>query len=313
MKGGNFMKKAIIIITAAGRKKEDRFISCQNDEQEWVDGWGFLACKKYMYRLNSNSLLPSDDLCDLNLSNCSTCIIWINQYKWNSQENEENQTELCDSMINLINKLNSHRYSIQIAYHDLDGDILDKLKNSEKSLTFKSYGLTDREKFIKITKKQNDKYILDSGASFEKIEESFFQPLVYIKKKLINLWLPLAIDIQGLSEVYQKSQHAENKEAWRNKALEYWKEIKTSMENGGKKFEQLLEEHNKIIEESTLDGSADEKNEKFVNFLSNFLKNLDSTKNNELPKKYLNPEDKNSFFPNWLEDYVRQLNEKTEK
>jgi len=146
--------------------------------------------------------------------------------------------------------------------------------------------------------------------NFEYIWNHYWNKLDLEKKKLIIHWLPLAIDIQGLSEVYQKAQHEKDKNAWKNKALEYWKDIKTSMENSERKFEQLLGEHNQIagdVNEFKLEESG-KKEGKLVQFLSN----LDSTENDKLPEKYLDPKDK-FFFPNWLEDYVRKLNEKTEK
>ena len=119
-----------------------------------------------------------------------------------------------------------------------------------------------------------------------------------ITKNIISNWLPLAIDIQGLSEVYQKSQKAKKKKDWEDKAKEYWGEIKKSGP-----FLSLWGNHNEIAgdyQELKLDKSEESK-------LKTFLEELDSTNRKKIPEeKYLDPES-DFFFLNWLEKYTKRI------
>lgn len=111
------------------------------------------------------------------------------------------------------------------------------------------------------------------------------------KNELIKLWLPLAIDIQGLSEVFK------NKE--KDKANKYWREIKES----NKSFISLLKSHKKIAnghKKLKLNDSEEKK-------IKDFLIMLDNTDKEELPTNYL--ETRSAFFlPNWLEKFANKIN-----
>lgn len=123
---------------------------------------------------------------------------------------------------------------------------------------------------------------------FESVWNYYYVGLEQKKNDLIKLWLPLAIDIQGLSEVFQKREQ--------DKAKKYWGEIKGSTES----FNNLWIDHNNIAEDNNELKLYESKETK----LKDFLKDLDSTNKDKLPDdKYLNP-NSNSFFPKWLEKYI---------
>jgi len=128
--------------------------------------------------------------------------------------------------------------------------------------------------------------------------------LEYQKKTIINLWLPLAIDIQGLSEVgdneakakkYFEEIKKENNcltsliEFPKEEDFPRWEEIKNSLEGEYKNFtpSDLV---NDIL-------SANDYN----SFKSNENKYLDSKINNKPNPTYL---------PNWLQEVVRILDDK---
>lgn len=141
----------------------------------------------------------------------------------------------------------------------------------------------------------------------EKVFDSFEYDL--IKKNLINLWLPLAIDIQGLSEVQNDTENApkyfeeikketeylaslssfpNNKEG-KNQDFPRWDEIKKNeLKNGYKDFNLV-----NLVEELT--------NKDFNSFKTEKKKYLDS-KIGDNP----NP----NFLPNWLQEVVNILDKK---
>lgn len=141
------------------------------------------------------------------------------------------------------------------------------------------------------------------------IPEANFQSIWSIileeqKKKLINLWLPLAIDIQGLSEVQSDTQKAE----------EYFNEIKneneylTSLLSFGKeedfpRWQEIIEE---LMKEAKTKPYAEFNPISIVDELKKENQTFDSFKNNDA--KYL--ENKNgdilnpNFLPNWLQEVV---------
>jgi len=120
------------------------------------------------------------------------------------------------------------------------------------------------------------------------------------KNKIIKLWLPLAIDIQGLSEFYQKSKQVNDKEEWENKFKEYWTEIR---KNWSDNFYNLLNEHSKIAEDyEELKLTPEMEVEK----LKQFLIELNNSENNP-PIKYLDKKG-GFFFPNWLKKFIEKTN-----
>lgn len=120
------------------------------------------------------------------------------------------------------------------------------------------------------------------------------------KKKLINHWLPLAIDIQGLSEVYQEFVKTKKTDC-EEKVKKYWIDIKDSVK-GFKQLLSALDEIAEDFEELKVDGAERKK-------LNVFLDNLKTTEKDKLPVKYLDPKG-DFFFPHWLESFAKKLDEK---
>ena len=130
------------------------------------------------------------------------------------------------------------------------------------------------------------------------------------KKNIINLWLPLAIDIQGLSEVKNNDE----------KANEYFAEIKEEKEylNSLLSFpkEEDFPRWKEIIEELRKDKTkknyADFNPSTLVEVIKKDQSDFNSLMNNEL--KYLEKENNKSlnpnFLPNWLQEVVTIINKK---
>jgi len=222
-----------------------------------------------------------------------------------------------------------------------------KIERSDKLKLYNFSGTENREEFIY-------KNIISSNyTSFEDFENFIVKEfarndfdnawdwywnkldLENQKKKLINLWLPLAIDIQGLSEVQNDTQKAEKYFKEVKKETEYlnslssfpkeedfprWEEIKEELKNGYNKFDykDLVDKfikndfnsfsvntnYLKVEKEETeelkqLKSEVD--NLKSNNRLDEFEK-----KKKELEEKMKNPH----FLPNWLQEVVNIRDEK---
>lgn len=284
------MKKAIIIVTTYNRK-EDRFIECTNNinddqyQQEWEDGWGFEKNKKYALRKQSSEIQYFDAIEDIeNEINESDdrLIIWVNQYLFS-------QEILINKVNNLYNNLIKRSFDVKVAGHNIP-----MVKYSFKPYSY-SLEQTKKLQFQKIIIKNiNGEPILNASADFDDIEEVFFHPLDAQKKTLINLWLPLAIDIQGLSEV-------QNDET---KASEYFNEIKKETT-----YLESLKSFPKDDEFPRWEEIKKELKNDYEHFKPADLVNEICTKKNfsNFDKKYLsNP----NFLPNWLQEVVKVIDEK---
>lgn len=131
--------------------------------------------------------------------------------------------------------------------------------------------------------------------------------LEYQKKNLINLWLPLAIDIQGLREV-QKDE---------KKAKEYYKEIREELINNDNETEYC--KSLKLFPKFKIDDIEedlpewDEINGELNNGYNTFnpldLVNeiLKKHSFNDFDKKYFSDP---NFLPNWLQEVVKVIDEK---
>ncbi len=158
-------------------------------------------------------------------------------------------------------------------------DLNNKLKDGEISLTYYS------EHHDKIT--MIDDLIRLVPNIKERVESK-----TNLKKTLINLWLPLAIDIQGLSEVQNETHKADEYfneikmetdylnllKSFPNEDFPNWEEIKNELGNGYKEFNPV-----KLVDEMI--------NKSFTDF----------------DKKYFSDP---SFLPNWLQEVVRVIDEK---
>lgn len=245
------MKKAIIIITTKDNK-ENRFIKCDkkritdsNYHQEWEDGWKFEKGKKYALSRNSKTIEYFDDinaLVSLITAENDTLVIWVNQYLVKDCDLKKDVTKLKE-------ELTIKQFNVKIAQHNAPDDF-------EASQNYSLSTKTESHKFKKIiTKNSSSEPILNASADFDDIEEVFFHPLEVQKKKIINLWLPLAIDIQGLSEVQSDTQKAEeyfneikNENEYLTSLLSFgkeedfphWQEIKEKIKNGYKDFDPTI-------------------------------------------------------------------------
>lgn len=284
------MKKAIIIVTTNDRKN-DRFIKFdenrENDvnyHQEWEDGWKFEKGKKYALRKNSEKVQFLDDINALNslitTNKKDTLVIWVNQYL---VENDE----LKKDVNKLYKDLSTQNFNVKIALHNAP-EVFDKYKN---------YSLAKDElhKFTKIiNRNSSNENMLNPRANFDDIEEVFFQPLDTQKKTLINLWLPLAIDIQGLSEVQSDEK----------KANEYFKEIKQETD--------YLNSLNSFPNEDEFPRWEEikyELNKGYKNFNPTILIKEITTQEDfsTFDKKYFTDP---NFLPNWLQKVVSVLDDK---
>lgn|GEM_PF-5039193 len=138
--------------------------------------------------------------------------------------------------------------------------------------------------------------------------------LQYQKKQIINLWLPLAIDIQGLSEVEESKRNAylnevlaelekeENGKKYADFLIEGWTEVKKILlpEDG----KQVLEEKYQIkpdeIEKVKFPIEKEKENE------NNFKKLSPENLKSFIEENYKNHSVPN-FLPNWLQEVVRVI------
>jgi len=170
---------------------------------------------------------------------------------------------------------------------------------------FQHGGNTTIEEVIKKIVSIEDINLKDLKSAFV---PDFKKKIIELKHKLIALWLPLAIDIQGLSEVINNSDDKNNR------ANDYWNTIK-----GSNVFATLLNEHNKLInvcndfleKYKELKITVNKKNERE---LKNFIETLDKnniTVNVLIKQNYLNP-DKDFFLPVWLKKYATVIDQRIE-
>jgi len=155
----------------------------------------------------------------------------------------------------------------------------------------------------------------------------------YLKKMIIKLWLPLAIDIQGLSEVQNDTVKADEYFAEVKNETEYleslksfpkdddfprWAEIRDK--NGYKEFDfkkfldALTNNDFGLLLNSTNYLRVEEEETEEIKKLKNEVAELEKKSNEEeyeKKKKELEEKMKNpNFLPNWLQDVVGVIDEK---
>ena len=117
------------------------------------------------------------------------------------------------------------------------------------------------------------------------------QKIIKLKNEVISLLLPLAIDIQGLSEVEDN-----------NKIEGYFDEIKKSYQGeDSKKIKNILKEIKK--EDIEIDDIG--KYTDILNFFLNEEANLDN-----FYKNYCDTEKAEFFLPTWLKNVAKKIDEK---
>jgi len=157
--------------------------------------------------------------------------------------------------------------------------------------------------------------------------------LEYQKKMIIKLWLPLAIDIQGLSEVQNDTVKADEYLAEVNNETEYLESLKSFPEdddfprwaeirdkNGYKEFDfkkfldALTNNDFGLLLNSTNYLRVEKEETEEIKKLKNEVAELEKKSNEEeyeKKKKELEEKMKNpNFLPNWLQDVVGVIDEK---
>jgi len=283
--------ESMVIITRvydSPYREEKKILSCTGD----CNKNGRIIYKGQSNDLRDNFDIPKELQGD---KNEETFILCINGQNFRFTENN---LELKGRIKNIFNKL---KIRCGICHPGGRHTLSDVLENNDflEEVYLNTY--SKPEESIKILNLLNEILNSNENNRNEKLRDLYDyinkEKYISAKKKILANWLPLAIDIQGLSEVYQKSIKGENKADWEKKAKEYWEEIKDSVNN----FEQLLKEHNVIAgdyKELKVEGLGQ-------NGLKSFLTYLDSKEKNELPDNYLDPQ-KYSFFINWLEDIANK-------
>jgi len=171
-------------------------------------------------------------------------------------------------------------------------------------------------------------------------EYSIKKKLERQKKEFINLWLPLAIDIQGLSEVQNETKKAaeyfekikkekkylvsletfQNNEDGKNEHFIRWEEIKNELKNGYDTFDykdladKLLKNNLTTFLNNTnylkVEKEETEELKKLKDEVDDLRKNNKQQEfekmKKELEEKMKNP----NFFPNWLQEVVSVLDSK---
>jgi hypothetical protein len=148
-------------------------------------------------------------------------------------------------------------------------------------------------------------------------------PVEEVKKKLINLWLPLAIDMQGLKEISEDPEKKRNAEAYfREIKDEYENEIKTKEEKENQKdkkksktafLSSLKDEHAKVkvhLEEHAKDEVHLTETLKGFNPVDIVEAILDSHSYEDFMKKPDMKKADPNRFPDWFNKVTAILDEK---
>lgn len=247
-------------------------------------------CNDYKDILKNNciNIIFHDKHIDLNLS-----VTRYSNNPWGKILNDANMLEIDRSEEKVLKRKAETQIQYLIKnYPQINEDNLYTIKID----SFKNIELNIKNFYI-FRHDQNSicyQFIRDivSGKFNKNFPENYKKKIDYsiIKNRLISLWLPLAIDIQGLSEVIKDN----------DKAKKYWREIK---KNNTTDLVNLIEKHDKIAKNTNLKLDNNDKNQ-----ISRFLKSLNSKKVEDLPdSQYLKP-DGDFFFPNWFMSFINKFN-----
>jgi hypothetical protein len=208
----------VLVIFTSKDNKTDRFIKHASNnedfEQEWVDGWGFNQENIFMLRINDESPIGFNEFnCFktqlknlLKDENGLKVIIWVNRKNFNKADS-------LNSLKVLIEKT-EYKITIHNTY-----DVFKNVFNGSQNYSLEA---SKKRIFIKVFTNE----MLNPNAKFEDIEEAFFGTLSKLKKKLIDTFLPLAVDIQGLNQMNKDGKGPAS----------YFKDIKASLDQDLKDF-----------------------------------------------------------------------------
>lgn len=146
--------------------------------------------------------------------------------------------------------------------------------------------------------------------NFDKVWKFYWDviELEYQKKQLINLWLPFAIDIQGLSEVQSKIEKAEK----------YFKKVKEetkyldSLSHFPKDedFPRWIEIIEELKKDSRTKPYAEFKPKSIVGELIKEGSTLELFKNTNYLASKIDDDPNHKFLPNWLQEVVNIIDKK---
>ncbi len=221
--------KVIIIITSP-YGKTDRFIP----GKEWEYAWRFENDKLFAYRIGNNQIAYCCDVNDLP-QNQFPIIIWVNTEKvLNKIPDRSKPQKMKDTLNSIKTQLGiSNIDEIRVAYHDVTLDyILEDLQAKSKTYSLAQGNESQFQKILKVD--ERGKY-LDSSAPFEDIFECFFLNLPklfsILKHRIMNSFLDLDIDWQGVKEVSEKDK---------DKAKKYLNSILSSKKSKQNYYKQKL-------------------------------------------------------------------------
>jgi len=258
------MSEKVCIFLPSSSKKVDRIKAVRN-KLEW-EAWGFDKDSEIAIRKrNEIKGLKRTDL-DNELNSCSNMnlVIWINT---NIIEKPEERAKVLKK---ISEKLPNHQIYILSHAEDYDPNIF---KPSGR-IKEKEYSLSDS----KVHEKQWENVLLplrdvnkDLDELIEKLIKEFFLNPLLLAHCIAHLFLPLDIDLQGISEVLKS-----NDENW---AEQYYND---AFKNKGRsRLESKIEEAKKLIEKFPGDKKSEilkflDKNE--LKEVKNALKNWENTK-----------------------------------
>ncbi len=199
------MSKIIIIIPSEKANPDSRFIK---HGLEWTVGWRFEKDRALAYKECNNESEKNTNICyannphEIKIKNQEFLVVWININKIKNGCTElDCIKEKVEQIIDVI-KLSHPRPEIKIAYHQ---DMINYIPRTLLSISA-GYSLAagNMGQFNKITIKDQGDCFLNKDASFNDIYECFFlnlpKKIAIIKHRVLHLFLPLDIDIQGLIE-----------------------------------------------------------------------------------------------------------------
>ncbi|MFW5804409.1 MAG: hypothetical protein ACOCWG_04155, partial [bacterium] len=223
----------------------------------------------------------------------------INSQDLYGENDREPKKKLPEVLYNLLKtNINDEKYKLRLIIHDReydkDPDVFDQYNESIEVLTFKhEKNHVNPGVFDAIS----DNF--QNASELAKNLDDLFDELGVkkLKKQITNLFLPLAIDIQGLHDLKEKEQINDiatlsEKHPW----VEYFKEVKASVE----KQKELIDELGKLKGHEAL---KDYKGN--VDLPGNVIDEIVENEYKAFADKYLN--EQKEFLPAWLAEISKSL------
>lgn len=224
--------------------------------------------------------------------------IYIIGFDKNNIKNKSDEIDIVNQKINEIMKNNKNNETLLLLHKNPWYENVDWFQKSNDKTIIKIF--TSGSLYFSPTTNEG---ILDFekdcfvDSSIEKLNWKFVWKEFYIelkqkKNKLNKIWLPLAIDIQGLTEVNKETR------------LKYLNEIRKD-----KDYDKLIEIHNDIV--LNIDECKEfEINESKYSEIKSLIDSLNS--NDDIDAKFLNSQ-KDIFIPNFLNKINNKFNELIKK